>query len=99
MKLQTSGKNIELTPALTNYVESKFNQLNKLHFKINHINIILQIEKNLHVAEATLHNNGKDLHARAESADMYQSIDLLVEKLIAQLKKHKEKIIQQHQDD
>jgi putative sigma-54 modulation protein len=54
--------------------------------------MILGIEKNLQIAEATIHVSGAELFAKAESPDMYASIDLLINKLDAQIRKHKEKL-------
>jgi putative sigma-54 modulation protein len=43
-------------------------------------------------AEATIHISGADLFAKAESDDMYVSIDKMVNKLDAQVRKHKDKL-------
>jgi putative sigma-54 modulation protein len=54
--------------------------------------MILEVEKDVQKAEATIHVSGADLFAKAQSDDMYASIDQLVNKLDAQVKKHKEKL-------
>jgi putative sigma-54 modulation protein len=54
--------------------------------------MILEVEKDVQKAEATIHVSGADLFAKAQSDDMYTSIDQLVNKLDAQVKKHKEKL-------
>ena len=43
-------------------------------------------------AEATIHVSGADLFAKAESNDMYASIDKLINKLDSQILRHKEKL-------
>ena len=50
------------------------------------------MQKDLQKAEATIHVSGADLFAKAESNDMYASIDQLINKLDSQIIKHKEKL-------
>lgn len=90
------GKNIEVTPALRAHADEKMQSLQKRYDHINSINVILHVEKDDQIADATLHLNGIELHATASSTDMYHSIDAMTEKLLAQLIKHKEKVIESH---
>jgi ribosomal subunit interface protein len=46
----------------------------------------------MQIAEATIHVSGADLFAKAESDNLYVSIDQMVNKLDSQIKKHKEKL-------
>ena len=43
------------------------------------------------IASADIYTSGSEIYAKAESADMYKSVDLLTAKLKKQLKKHKDK--------
>jgi putative sigma-54 modulation protein len=52
----------------------------------------LEVEKDVQKAEATIHVSGADLFAKAESDNLYVSIDQMVNKLDSQIKKHKEKL-------
>ena len=54
--------------------------------------MILGVEKDVQKAEATIHISGADLFAKAESDNLYVSIDQMVNKLDAQIRKHKEKL-------
>ncbi|SFV81732.1 Ribosome hibernation protein YhbH [hydrothermal vent metagenome] len=54
--------------------------------------MVLGVEKDVQMAEATIHVSGADLFAKAESDNLYVSIDQLVNKLDAQIRKHKEKL-------
>lgn len=92
MQLHFTGRNLELTPAIKTHAEEKFQRLERRHANIASVNIILQIENLTHIAEATIAMNGTDIHATAKSTDMYIAIDELVDKLISQITKHKEKI-------
>jgi putative sigma-54 modulation protein len=92
MQLDISGHHVEVTSALRDYVNNKFDRLSRHFEQINSGHVVLTIEKTRQIADATLHVSGADLAAKAESEDMYAAIDALVDKLDRQLIKHKEKV-------
>ena len=92
MQINISGHHVEVTPALRDYVTSKFDRLNRHYDQITRGQVVLTVEKNRQRADATVHVSGADLTASAESEDMYAAIDLLADKLDRQLIKHKEKV-------
>lgn len=91
MNINITGRHVEITPALRDYAQQKFERLQKHFEKIISIHVILGVDKLVQKAEVTLHIPHNDLHAESESVDMYSSIDLLVDKVNRQLLKHKEK--------
>lgn len=91
MQINISGHHIEVTSAMSDYVNNKLKKLSRHHDRITSINVILSVDKLKQKAEATVHVSGKDLFADAQSDDMYPAIDLLSDKLDRQLIKHKEK--------
>ncbi len=91
MDITVSGHHVEVTPALNDYVMTKFERLERHFDQITNTQVTLIVEKLVQKAEATVHVSGADLFANAESEDMYAAIDLLVDKLDRQLIKHKEK--------
>ncbi|RDI48779.1 ribosome hibernation-promoting factor, HPF/YfiA family [Aquicella lusitana] len=96
MQLQFVGKNIDITPALKAFATEKLQPLQKRFDFIMQINLVLHIENITHIAEATAHIKGAEIHARAENEDMYKAIEAMIDKLSTQLTKHKEKISEQH---
>lgn len=92
MSIQFTGLNTEATEALCNYAREKLSRLDKLAHNVSNIHVTFDVNKNTHIVEATLHMPKTDIHAKAESEDMYKSINLLVDKLTAQLNKHKDKL-------
>lgn len=92
MQITISGHHIDITPAINDYVNSKLEKLLKHNDLITSMKAIVSVDKNSQKAEATVHVNGKDIHAEAESDDLYAAIDDLSNKLDRQLIKHKEKI-------
>lgn len=91
MQIVISGHHVEVTDALRDYVNAKFERLQRHYSQISNSEVTLIVEKLVQKAEATVHIAGKDLFAAAESEDMYAAIDALADKLDRQLIKHKEK--------
>ncbi len=98
MRIETHGQQIEVTPALRDYVESKLARLSR-HYEQQPLEVrtVLTLDKPEHRAEATLNIAGKTLHADAHAIDMYAAIDLLADKLDRLLVKHKEKLADSRQ--
>ena len=72
-------------------------RLTRLDDKLLSLVIVLSIDKLQQCAEGTLGVTGATLHAQAAGADMYASIDELFDKLLIQLRKHREKVSDKHQ--
>jgi putative sigma-54 modulation protein len=97
MQLSISGHHVDVTEAMRNYAQDKFQRLERHYDHITNAHIVLSVEKMRQRAEATLHVSGAELFADADSADLYAAIDLLIDKLDRQLIRHKEKVIGRHQ--
>ena len=91
MRIDTHGQQIEVTPALREYVESKLARLGRHFEQPLDVRTLLTLDKPDHRAEATVNLAGRTLHADASAVDMYAAIDLLADKLDRLLLKHKEK--------
>ena len=92
MQINLTGHHVEITTSLKEYVDTKFTKLERHFDHINNVHVILNVEKLVQKAEATVHLNGGEVFATAEHADMYAAIDGLIDKLDRQVIKHKEKI-------
>ncbi|MFC0049299.1 MULTISPECIES: ribosome hibernation promoting factor [Rheinheimera] len=92
MQINLTGRHVEITAALREYVDSKFAKLEKHFEHINNVHVVLNVEKLKQIAEAKLHLNGGEVFAQCEDDNMYAAIDLLIDKLDRQVIKHKEKI-------
>lgn len=89
MNIEITGIHLDITPAIKERAEKKFNKLMTFDSKISRIHVVLRLEGHEHNARATIHTIGSNFHAEASSKDMYKTIDLLYDKLINQLKNHK----------
>jgi len=92
MQLNLSGHHLDITSSIRQHTSNKLTKI-KHHFdNVMNVNMILEVQKDLQKAEATIHVSGADLFAKAQSNDMYSSIDQLINKLDSQIIKHKEKL-------
>lgn len=92
MQLNLTGHHVEITDSLRDYVDTKFEKLERHFDHINNVHVILNVEKLNQKAEATVHLDGGEVFAESSNNDMYAAIDSLVDKLDRQVIKHKEKL-------
>ncbi len=92
MHIETYGQQIEVTPALREYVETKLKRLQR-HFSHHcEIRTQLSMSKIDHHVTATINIPGRTLNANASASTMYAAIDLVADKLDRLILKHKEKM-------
>lgn len=96
MHIALSGHHVDVTPALKQYVESKFGRLARHFDHMTNIHVVLSVEKQRQKAEANFHVAGADVFADEEADDMYAAIDVLVDKLDRQVCRLKEKRTDHH---
>ncbi|ANS84344.1 ribosome hibernation promoting factor [Vibrio scophthalmi] len=92
MQINITGHHVDLTDSMQDYVNEKFQKLERFFDHINSVQVVLKVEKLQQIAEATLHINQGEIHASADDESMYAAIDSLTDKLVRQLNKHKEKL-------
>ncbi len=81
------------------YVSGKVEKIVRHFDHVTNTNVILQVEKKRHMAEATINTKGAMIHASSTCNDMYAAIDSMVNKLDRQVLKHKEKLTDHHRTD
>ncbi|HED19374.1 MAG TPA: ribosome hibernation promoting factor [Gammaproteobacteria bacterium] len=99
MQIDLTGHHVELTEPLRNYVNEKFERLERHFDHVTDVHVVLSVEKLRQTAEATIHISGGKLFADSTSEDMYAAIDSLADKLDRQIKKHKEKLTDHHRSE
>lgn len=94
MQIIVRGKNVEVTPALREYVDEKIGRLTRYFDNLREAIVLMSVEKGRHVVEVTVYLNENGIILRGEEAsnDMYASLDLVLEKLERQIEKYKTKI-------
>ena len=94
MQVTVTGRNIELTPALKEYLIEKLQRAQK-HFDHRlDCTALLSVAKNPSIAksqkaEITIKVNGNVIRGEESTENMYASIDLVADKIERQLRKYK----------
>lgn len=94
MRINIRGENLEVTGALRDYVEKKLSKLER-YFDTPpaaDASVTLSVVRDKHNVEVTIPLQGLLLRAEEKNNDMYASIDLVVDKLERQIRKHKTKV-------
>ncbi|MCM1125976.1 MAG: ribosome-associated translation inhibitor RaiA [Lachnospiraceae bacterium] len=97
MKFIIVGKNIEVTPGLRSAVEDKIGKLEKYFNPEAEAHVTLSVEKDRQKIEVTIPVKGNIIRSEQVSNDMYVSIDLVEEIIERQLKRYKNKLVDQKQ--
>ena len=97
MKFVIVGKNVEVTPGLRSAVEDKIGKLEKYFSPEAEAHVTLSVEKERQKIEVTIPVKGSIIRSEQVSNDMYVSIDLVEEIIERQLKKYKNKLVDQKQ--
>ncbi len=96
MQLIITGKNMEVSEPLKEYVEKKIGKLTRYLPTIDEVHVELSVEKvksNLQrqVVQVTMRSNGTILRAEERSADMLAAVDSVRDKLQRQMERFKER--------
>ena len=98
MYIHVTGKNIEITDAIKAYVKEKVGKVADYYDQITGIDVVLSVIKNpaasgKHIAEVACKTNTGVVRCEESADSMYESIDLLADKLARQVKKFKDKAL------
>lgn len=97
MRFIISGKNIDVTDGLKTAIYEKIGKLEKYFTPDTEIHVTLSVEKERQKIEVTIPMKGNIVRAEEVSSDMYVSIDLVEEVIERQLRKYKNKLLEQKQ--
>jgi putative sigma-54 modulation protein len=93
MNANVSFRHMESSSSLREYAESKLERTcdKYVQGKID-ASAVMSVEKHWHIADFTLYIKGFTVKAKERSEDMYSSIDLALEKIEKQLRRHKDRL-------
>lgn len=91
MAINFTGHHIEITDPLRDFTTKKFERILRHYDHIMSVDVTFEVVKLSQIAKATVNTAGKRFHADSDSSNMYESVDLLVDKLERQLKEHHDK--------
>jgi putative sigma-54 modulation protein len=83
---------MEPSDHLKEYGREKLGRLEKYLDSVLDADAIFSVEKFRHKAEVVLISDGLKIKAEEETDDMYSALDLVVDKLEKQIKRHREKL-------
>lgn len=90
--LQVEGHQVEVTPSMRDYLEKRISKLSHHNRDITGIHIYFEVVKDDQIAKGNIRFRGeKEIHCEAKAPSMYESIDILVDKLDKLVRKDKEK--------
>ena len=93
MKVEYTGRQIEVTPAIQEFTEEHLKKIRKVLGEMIEVHVILTVEKYRHSAEINLKSRTFKINGIEETHDMYTSINAVLEKIERQALKHKGKKI------
>ncbi|HUA74555.1 MAG TPA: ribosome-associated translation inhibitor RaiA [Solirubrobacteraceae bacterium] len=96
MQIDIKGRNVPVTDELREHAIRRLDKVAKQVSEFARVEIEFFEERNprvpdCHVAEATLYLKGTTLRARDSSHEMRHSLNLIVDELARQVKRHREK--------
>ncbi|MFV0381655.1 MAG: ribosome hibernation-promoting factor, HPF/YfiA family [Breznakia sp.] len=100
MKVQIYGKNITVTPAIAEKIETKLNFLSK-YFIINEdteAKVVVRVYPRGQKIEVTIPTKVAVLRAEVVDKDLYAAIDLVVDKLEDQIRRQKTRLSRRGKD-
>ncbi len=95
MKLQITGRKIDITPGLRDYTTNKLSKLEKFFGDEVTADVTLSVQKDEHIVEVTISHKGIIYRAEVSEPDMYASIDRVQDVLERQIRKQKTRLEKQ----
>ena len=96
METTFTFRHIDPSEGLKQHALDKLQKLDKYKVQPLHAHVIFTTERFQHVVEITLTAHGVQYVSLEKEKDMYASLDLAMQKIERQLKRHKERIKGHH---
>jgi len=94
MNVEITGRHVLITPAIRTYVLKRLRKFVKILGDDISFHIIIDVQKERQTAEILLKSKMLDLTGKGVTDDMYNSIQVAIEKIERQALKHKSKMIE-----
>jgi ribosome hibernation promoting factor len=93
LNIKITGRTEDVTAGMKKKAAEKVAKVTKYYDRITWVDVILGVEQDRKSVEVSAGlNRGTTIVGKAESDDMYTAIDLAVDKIARQIRRHKEKI-------
>ena len=92
MQIEVSGRHVNVTEELRSYAQEKASKLPRFFDRVQAIEVILDHEGEGFTVDMIVSAEGKNhFHAHESGSEMFALIDLIVDKMERQLRRHKER--------
>ncbi len=100
MKILVHGDKLLVTKSIKEYLNDKMKKLDKFFDNPDNIkaSINIKVKNNLQTIEVTVPMKHFVLRAEECHSDLYASIDLVLDKLEKQIRRHKDKLLRKYKD-
>jgi len=92
MMITVTFRRMEPTESLRAYAEEKLSKIKKYLDSPMEAHVVLEVEKFRHMADVTVNVDGTRIKAYEETEDMYSAIDMVMDKIENQVKKHRSRL-------
>ena len=93
MVVTVSGRHMGVSEPLKKYCEEKAERLSRFYDRIQSIEVVLDGRDGHHTAEMIVHTDRTQPFVASEAHDdAYAAVDLLLDKIERQLRRHKERL-------
>lgn len=92
MHVSITFRHMESSESISDYAKKKMEKVEKYLIEPIDVHFIMSVEKIRHIAEVTISANGIAIKGEESTGDMYSAIDLVMDKIGRQVRKHKEKL-------
>ena len=91
MNITITARGYKAPDRLKQYITDKMNKKEKLYEGVFDVDVILSYEKLTQIAEVKMNVANKLIIAKEKSDDIFKSIDMVMDNIERQIKRHKEK--------
>jgi putative sigma-54 modulation protein len=99
MRVSVTFRHMDNSDALKKYAEDKIGRLNKYVYNPVDASVVLSVEKHRQIAEVVINAEKTTIKGRESTENMYSAIDMVMEKIEKQIKKHKERLVSHKADN
>src|SRR5689334_13656914 len=94
MKIEFTGRHLEVTPALKTHVEEHLGRIEHVfNGRAPKAHVIIEVERGRHRSEIIMNWRNEVLTANSSNADMYKSLSQTIDKIEKQARRLKDKVI------
>lgn len=93
MNVIINTRHMDATPAIRDYVNEKVQKLPRFFEALTDVEVVLAPEAEHHVTEIVAHGPRKHTFvATHQATDLYASVDGCIDKIVEQLRRHKDRV-------